>query len=223
MEVGAPEGTGRPIATRAVVLEGEERDRVWEEQCAADPAFREYEKKTTRVIPAVALYPLDLSKDSERNRMVGQQLIAHHNDLRADLAAIRSRVTGALAGKPAEDGQQQPADFAAQLRHTCLTFCYGLQMHHIREEGSFTAFERQFPDLVPAITRLREEHKVVEQRLEAFEKALRAKGDEGAAGLRALLDELDRTVEGLEEHFAYEEEQLLPPVGAARPAEPSAP
>jgi deazaflavin-dependent oxidoreductase (nitroreductase family) len=36
-------------------LEGEERDREFAAQAARNPAFREYEEKTSRVIPVVAL------------------------------------------------------------------------------------------------------------------------------------------------------------------------
>ena len=40
----------------AVPLEGEERDRVYAEQAARYPGFREYQEKTNRVIPVVALH-----------------------------------------------------------------------------------------------------------------------------------------------------------------------
>jgi deazaflavin-dependent oxidoreductase (nitroreductase family) len=40
---------------RAVVTEGEERDRLFEEQKKRYPQFAEYEAKTTRTIPVVAL------------------------------------------------------------------------------------------------------------------------------------------------------------------------
>ena len=39
----------------AVPLEGEERDREFAAQAARNPAFAEYEQKTSRVIPVVAL------------------------------------------------------------------------------------------------------------------------------------------------------------------------
>ncbi|WP_344336472.1 nitroreductase family deazaflavin-dependent oxidoreductase, partial [Kitasatospora putterlickiae] len=90
MEIGTEEGRVKPFATRAVVLEGEERDRLYERQSTLRPAFREYQEKTTRVIPVVALYPLDLSADTERNKMIGHQLIVHHAELRAELAEVRA-------------------------------------------------------------------------------------------------------------------------------------
>lgn len=40
---------------RATVTEGDERDRLFEEQKKRYPQFGEYEKGTTRIIPVVAL------------------------------------------------------------------------------------------------------------------------------------------------------------------------
>jgi deazaflavin-dependent oxidoreductase (nitroreductase family) len=42
-----------PVVAR--VAEGDERERIWEEQKRAMPNFAEYEQKTTRVIPVVVL------------------------------------------------------------------------------------------------------------------------------------------------------------------------
>jgi deazaflavin-dependent oxidoreductase (nitroreductase family) len=42
-----------PVVAR--VAEGDERQRIWDEQAAAMPGFAEYQEKTTRVIPVVIL------------------------------------------------------------------------------------------------------------------------------------------------------------------------
>jgi deazaflavin-dependent oxidoreductase (nitroreductase family) len=216
MEIGAENGSIKKLATRGIPLAGEERDRFYELQSSLRPAFREYQAKTTRTIPVVALNPLDLSQDSARNRMVGEQLVLHHNQLRARLAGIREEIAGDLGETPAGIGGS-PADLLTQLRQHCLRFCYGLQMHHIREDGSFTAFEEQFPDLIPAIAKLRAEHAVMEKglaSLEALLDELASAGQEDIAWVRA---EVERVVNGLEEHFAYEEENLLPAVNTSQP------
>jgi deazaflavin-dependent oxidoreductase (nitroreductase family) len=44
---------------RARVAQGEERERIWEEQKRRNPAFAEYERKTTREIPVVVLERVD--------------------------------------------------------------------------------------------------------------------------------------------------------------------
>ncbi len=53
-EVTVEVGT-RTFKARAVPLEGAERDRLYAEQARRYPGFAEYQAKTTRVIPVVAL------------------------------------------------------------------------------------------------------------------------------------------------------------------------
>jgi deazaflavin-dependent oxidoreductase (nitroreductase family) len=193
MEIAGTDGGVRAVAALAVPLEGAERDRYWEQQCSIDPGFRNYEKQTDRVIPVVALMPLALGAP-ERRRAVADQLLLHHADLRAELGRVQQGVSGAT-------------ELGEQLRTHCLTFCYGLQLHHTRENGAFTAIEAQFPELAPALERLRAEHRVVEDGLAELEALLRPGNAQDAAEVRAGLD---RVVAGLEAHFAYEEEHLLP-------------
>jgi deazaflavin-dependent oxidoreductase (nitroreductase family) len=52
--VGVEVGT-ETYQARAVVIEGEERDRLYAEQVKRFPAFGEYENKTKRKIPVIAL------------------------------------------------------------------------------------------------------------------------------------------------------------------------
>lgn len=40
---------------RASLVEGAERDAIYERQCERFPTFREYQEKTTRLIPVIAL------------------------------------------------------------------------------------------------------------------------------------------------------------------------
>ncbi|MGC0415833.1 nitroreductase/quinone reductase family protein [Embleya sp. AB8] len=210
MEIGTDAGHVKPFATRAVPLAGDERARYWDLQCSRDPAFRAYAAAaTTRTIPVVALHPLDLAGDSARGRLIGEQLVRHHDDLRAEIEQVRERFERALGGAPHAREPQGPAE---QLRRHCLTFCYHLQLHHTREDGAFSAFEREFPHLVPAITRLRAEHVVVEHALAAFE-AILEQAATTTTPPRRLRDEFERVLTGLEEHFAYEEAQLLPALG----------
>ncbi|MFI0482952.1 nitroreductase/quinone reductase family protein [Actinomadura sp. 9N215] len=198
VELGTAGGRVEPFAAQAVPLEGEERDRQWERQCAIDPAFRDYEKTSGRTIPVVAITVLDLAADPHRARMIAEQLTRLHGNLRAELAAARARLDEAGARPPAPDLLQQ-------LRRHCLTYCFDLQMHHTREDGAFTAFERRFPGLAPTIARLREEHEAIEKLLARFETFL-DRQDTGTAEIRA---ELERVVDDLEAHFVHEEEALL--------------
>ncbi len=55
-EVSVEIGTDT-LAMRAIPVEGSERDRIYAEQARRYPGFAEYEAKTDRVIPVVALDP----------------------------------------------------------------------------------------------------------------------------------------------------------------------
>jgi deazaflavin-dependent oxidoreductase (nitroreductase family) len=46
---------GETFEARAVVAEGDERERIWTEQKSVMPGFAEYEQKTSRTIPVIAL------------------------------------------------------------------------------------------------------------------------------------------------------------------------
>jgi deazaflavin-dependent oxidoreductase (nitroreductase family) len=46
---------GERFEARAVVTEGDERDRLFDQQKAAMPGFADYERKTSRTIPVIAL------------------------------------------------------------------------------------------------------------------------------------------------------------------------
>jgi deazaflavin-dependent oxidoreductase (nitroreductase family) len=202
IEIGTGDGHARTLSVRAEVLHGTERDQLYQRQSAASPAFLDYQERTSRTIPVVALYPLDLSQDSERSRLIGELLIAHHNSLRARLSDVRAQLTAAPGG-----GSLDGPDLAAQLRQHCLSYCHSLELHHVREDGAFTAIEQQFPRLAPAISRLRSEHRAIAEALAGLETLLAATGPGHTGGITAAFD---KAVNGVEEHFAYEEEHLLP-------------
>jgi deazaflavin-dependent oxidoreductase (nitroreductase family) len=204
MEIGTEAGHVRHHATVATPLDGEERDRFYALQAGIDPAFRDYQAKTSRTIPVVALQPLDLTRaNPAKERAIGEQLISAHTELRAQLAAVRAGLAGADAAP----------SLGEQLRRHCLSYCHGLGLHHTREEGAFTAIEQRFPHLAPVIDRLREEHRSVAAALAGLQALLDAD-----AHADAVRDGLERTVATLEEHFAYEEEHLLPALNVPRPA-----
>jgi deazaflavin-dependent oxidoreductase (nitroreductase family) len=46
---------GETFEARAAVAEGDERERVWTEQKSRMPGFADYEQKTSRTIPVIAL------------------------------------------------------------------------------------------------------------------------------------------------------------------------
>jgi deazaflavin-dependent oxidoreductase (nitroreductase family) len=50
-------GDGTLIDAKAVILQGEERDRIYDHQVERVPVFGEYRQKTGRTIPVIALEP----------------------------------------------------------------------------------------------------------------------------------------------------------------------
>jgi deazaflavin-dependent oxidoreductase (nitroreductase family) len=56
-EVKVELGDGKLIDAIAVVLQGEERDRIYDRQVQRVPVFADYRTKTKRQIPVIALQP----------------------------------------------------------------------------------------------------------------------------------------------------------------------
>lgn len=53
------EAEGRTFMARATVAQGPERDRLWAQHVAEHPGFADYERRTSRVIPAITLERID--------------------------------------------------------------------------------------------------------------------------------------------------------------------
>jgi len=140
-----------------------------------------------------------LELDAARGRAIAGQLLVHHAELREALAAARSELDGVpVAGR---------SGLRRELLGHCVTFCNGLRMHHLREDGAFTAIEKAHPGLAPALNRLREEHETVSRALLDLDALLQGEGEVESTALR---EEFERIAGGLEAHFAYEEANLLP-------------
>ena len=177
----------------ARVLAGAERDAVFARAVEADPGWAEYERRSGRVLPVVALSavpgPPRFAADSP-----GAALRLVHDAFRRELELIRAEVAVSGAG------------LGAQLRVNCLSFCGGLHGHHVREDqGLFAALGEQRPELGAVLERLRAEHVLIAEAVAALRGVL------GDAGLRPaeLLAEVDRLAGRLLGHLAYEEEQLI--------------
>ncbi len=193
VEIGTPEGTIDRFEAEAVPAEGAERDRLYAEQARRDPAFAAYQAGTARTIPVVVLRRVAGIADPSRHAAIAAHLVKVHDELRAELAALRSGPLGA--------GQRLPDGLA---RH-CLAFCGALHTHHTSEDGVFDLFQEQFPELTEDLDRMRAEHRRVARALTELEALLTS----GPAP-EVLRAELDRIAADLEEHFAYEEARLLP-------------
>ncbi|MFI7134105.1 nitroreductase/quinone reductase family protein [Nonomuraea sp. NPDC050153] len=177
---------------KAVVLEGEERDRMFARAVEADPGWGRYQENAGRVLPVVALLP---GFDGPPAGRLGDVLKQVHDAFRRELARIRTEV--------ARSGPR----VVAQLRVNCLTMCHNLHEHHTREDGFiFPAMEGRYPELAPAMARLRAEHEAVQRLLQQLQTLL---ADDGLSP-GTLLAEVERLTREVEAHLDYEEEHLVP-------------
>ncbi|GAB2945200.1 nitroreductase/quinone reductase family protein [Micromonospora polyrhachis] len=190
---------------QATVLTGTERDRLFARAVEADPGWADYQAKTSRVIPVVALeqVPAGPPRMSGGPVSMGTALRRIHDAFRRELALVRKEI--------ATSGPR----LGAQLRVNCLTVCQGLHVHHTKEDtGMFPALAAQHPDLAPTIDRLGVEHEKIAALLAALQKVISADTSEP----ELVLAEVDRLTEELERHLVHEEEQLIPILDAAIPS-----
>ncbi|MFF5041901.1 nitroreductase/quinone reductase family protein [Streptomyces nigra] len=187
---------------RAVVLQGEERDRAFARAVEADPGWAAYQERTERVIPVVALYEITQGPPNINASSMGEAIKVVHDAFRRELAIIRDEM--------AKGG----STLGAQLRVNCLTFCQGLHNHHTGEDTALFPFlADRHPAHASVLDRLREEHEHI---ADLVERLRRAVGEEGSAdGRDAARDEVARLTAELEAHLTYEEEQLIPHLDAA--------
>ncbi|MBB3663157.1 deazaflavin-dependent oxidoreductase (nitroreductase family) [Prauserella sediminis] len=175
----------------AEVLDGEERDTVFARVVAAEPGFGDYQRKTTRTLPVVALTPV--ADGPPGGGSLADILVGIHDGFRRELERIRKEL--------ADSGPT----LGVQLRINCVTLCQGLHNHHVGEDmGLFAAIGARHPELTDTLTRLRGEHETVADLTAAIQAAVR---DELRDTARA---EVERLAGELERHLDHEEEQLLP-------------
>ncbi|OLF18043.1 nitroreductase/quinone reductase family protein [Actinophytocola xanthii] len=179
----------RTYEAEAEVLTGAERDEVFARAVEADRGWADYEEKSGRVLPVVALAPVEHVPPQASSPGEGLRLI--HDAFRRELGIIREEFAKAGPG------------LGVQLRINCLNVCQGLEYHHKMEDGGlFPALGERYPELESTLERLRAEHETVAALVAELQQAVTA-----GTGGRA---EVDRLIEELEAHLTYEEEQLVP-------------
>ncbi|WP_371548322.1 nitroreductase/quinone reductase family protein [Streptomyces sp. NBC_00554] len=180
----------------AVVLERAERDRVFARAVEADPGWAEYQAKTDRVIPVVALRQVPQDGPPSMNAgSIAEHLQVAHDAFRRELALIREEFgkTGTALG--------------AQLRVNCLTLCQGMHNHHTGEGlGLFPFLADRHPELAPTLDRLAKEHERIAELLEQLRGVIA--GGQPEPG--RVLSRVEHLTAELEAHLTYEEEQLIP-------------
>ncbi|MEU2162027.1 nitroreductase/quinone reductase family protein [Streptomyces sp. NPDC019208] len=185
---------------RAVILDGEERERAFARAVEADPGWAEYQARTDRVIPVVALESVENGPPDMGTTSMGEAIKAVHDAFRRELALISREI-----------GDSGPR-LGAQLRINCLTLCQGLHNHHTGEDTALFPFlAGRYEELAPVMDRLREEHGKIAALLDELRRVVTA--DDADPGL--VQAEVERLTDELEAHLVYEEEQLIPVLDAA--------
>ncbi|WP_162606296.1 hemerythrin domain-containing protein [Jiangella asiatica] len=154
--------------------------------------------------------------DPDRVRAVGEHLLRVHGDLRRELATALSGVDDVIARLATEPAGPGEAAQGRSLAQHCLTVCDALEQHHSGEDGALGPLERLFPQLGPAVERIRAEHRTVAADL-ARVRELAASLDDDGVDAERVRDELATLTAGIERHFAYEERELLPAMGVTVP------
>lgn len=168
-----------------------EDDELFARVVGEAPGYGEYQERTRRVIPVVALQRTHEAPAGEGG--IAGKLLEVHGWLRAQLALVREQ---ARAGGPGSLG--------LQLRQHCLAFCHTLEFHHRSEDaGLFPYLEQQHPHMREFFRMVDAEHRVIARLQEELVRALDGPG----AGFSERVERLSRE---LEAHLDSEEAQLLP-------------
>ncbi|MFD7439752.1 nitroreductase/quinone reductase family protein [Streptomyces sp. NPDC059909] len=190
----------------AVVLEGAERDRAFARAVEADPGWADYQARTERTIPVVALQEIP-GPPNIAAASFGAAVKAVHDGFRRELALIREEIAAWQSASQSDSERGSGVGIGAQLRVNCLTVCAGVHNHHTGEDaGMFPLLAQRRPELAPVLDRLRDEHVRIAELVEDLRKVVTAEGTD-AAQVRA---EVERLTDELESHLRYEEEQLIP-------------
>jgi hemerythrin-like domain-containing protein len=150
----------------------------------------------------------------------GQQtLLAVHDHLRRELEQLRT------VGEDVARGRMSAAAARSHLNHMtmrqnfwtlgafCAAYCRVVTVHHaIEDERMFRDLRDADAGLAPVLDRLGEEHEVIARMLTEVDAAL-VTMMEDESSLDAARSAIDRFGDVLREHLAYEEEQLLGPIG----------
>ena len=136
--------------------------------------------------------------DVSRAWAIGAELVEIHHWLRTELTRLRdqlARVPAGTAGAP------------TPLRAHCTAFCTALARHHTSEDTvAFPRLAGQFPELVPVLRKLRQDHDFVADLLRRVD---RLAASATADNVDLVRRELDGLAVILESHFRYEEKTLL--------------
>jgi hemerythrin-like domain-containing protein len=142
-----------------------------------------------------------------------------HEHLRRELAQIREAAAEVAAGRM-EPAQARSLIYEMTMRQNywtlgafCAQYCRVVSIHHtIEDQHMVPGLGAAEPSLGPVLERLHAEHEVIAAQLDRFDQALvgMMSDPEQVRDVRRVADDLG---DMLLSHLAYEEDELLGPLG----------
>ncbi|WP_237767595.1 hemerythrin domain-containing protein [Serinicoccus sp. CUA-874] len=155
-----------------------------------------------------------------------QHLVDIHDGLRSELEQVRDVLDQVRRGHVTVGAARSVINTMTMRQNNwtlgayCESYCRIVTGHHTLEDRSvFPHLRHRQPDLAPVLDRLAEEHVVIHEVLDEFDKALVrlvAEDGTGRAGeevLEGVQRSLDLLTDTLLSHLAYEERELIGPLG----------
>ncbi|KAA5831985.1 nitroreductase family deazaflavin-dependent oxidoreductase [Saccharopolyspora hirsuta] len=208
----------------ATIETGERRDELFAAVAAQNEGMRDYQRRTTRVLPVVTLHRTTRAstqdkETEERARGLGDFLVEVHAWLRKELADLLRQVDEIIAGNlSSTELERAKPDLAHQLRTHCAEFCAALKQHHTGEDrGAFPMLAQQYPELAPTLEKLGREHEVV-ARLQEEIRHLVDEYEPGKSDPKTLKNRLETLTQHLEAHFTHEETTIVTALNTLGPA-----
>ncbi|WP_130013985.1 LLM class flavin-dependent oxidoreductase [Serinicoccus sediminis] len=154
-----------------------------------------------------------------------QHLKDIHDGLRGELAQVRDVLDQVRRGHTTVGAARSVVNTMTMRQNNwtlgayCESYCRIVTGHHTLEDRSvFPHLRRAEPDLGPVLDRLEEEHVVIHDVLEQFDRALvrlvteDGTGRAGQGVLDGVQTSLDLLTDTLLSHLAYEERELVGPL-----------
>jgi hemerythrin-like domain-containing protein len=130
------------------------------------------------------------------------RFVAWSDELRRTHQHLRE---AARATRDTAASDETARDASRELLMLCHGFCVALNAHHAGEDRSlFPAIERAHPELAPTLRALERDHSMIAHLLAELEAAVTR-----SASPRELRGHLEGVSAIMENHFRYEERQLL--------------
>ncbi|MFI7698710.1 LLM class flavin-dependent oxidoreductase [Nonomuraea sp. NPDC049480] len=145
-------------------------------------------------------------------RRLGRHLVEVHDGYRHEMRQVQDAIEQVAELRESID-RLSARQNQWTLGTYCATFCRLLTVHHTTEdEAMFPAVLEADPTLAPVIKKLEQEHEVIAELLARLDEAcVRLLRD--PAGIELVRARADRLAAVLASHFAYEEEELVEPIG----------